>query len=94
MCFFLQSLGEFDEAYKNLFGQQDSGEFEDSEGYSEGYSEHWGWIITLDSVSNGRREMWDYWTEMGIVQFLNYLSFIKDKNKHEREMIEQEKRKR
>jgi hypothetical protein len=38
-------------------------------------------------MSNGRREQWDWITEMNIVQFLTYMSFLKDKNEFENEVI-------
>lgn len=33
------------------------------------------------------RKDWDWFTDLNIVQFLNYMAFLKDKNKHESELI-------
>lgn len=38
-------------------------------------------------MSGGRRDVWDWFTEMNIVQFLNYLAFLKDKTREENEQI-------
>jgi hypothetical protein len=32
-------------------------------------------------MSNGDRTKWDYYTEMNVVAFLNYLSYISDKER-------------
>ena len=43
----------------------------------------------LDAMSNGNREQWDYFTEMNVMQFLNHMAFLKDKNKElERQLNE------
>ena len=38
-------------------------------------------------MSNGNRDKWDWFTDMNIVQFLTYMSFLKDKNEFENEQI-------
>jgi hypothetical protein len=36
---------------------------------------------TLDSLSGGDRTKWDYYLDMNVIDFLNWLSFQKDKQR-------------
>jgi hypothetical protein len=44
-------------------------------------------------LSNGRREMWDYFIDMEVVPFLNTIAFYKAKQDYERFIIEANRRK-
>ena len=44
-----------------------------------GFAKHWGWFITLDSISNNNPKDYNYYTSMNIKAFLTLLSFYKDK---------------
>lgn len=46
----------------------------------------WGWYNVLDSLSNSDRSKWDYFLNMGVIEFLNTLAFYKDKEKHLEEL--------
>lgn len=88
MCFFLQGLNQFITRYPGLFGRgKDKDIEEDTEGdkleltEQDKHYQHWGWYVTLDKLANKDREKWDYFLNMNIVAFLNYLSFVKDRNK-------------
>lgn len=83
--FFLSKLQQLVRSYTGLFTDEDGETDNGTDG--GGYSKHWGWFIVLDKMSNGRREQWDWITEMNIVQFLTYMSFLKDKNEFENEVI-------
>jgi len=39
--------------------------------------------MNLDLMSNNRREMWDYYTEMNATQMMNHLSYCVNKLKIE-----------
>ena len=88
MCFFLQGLNQFITRYAGLLGKGKAKDIEeDSEGDTielteqDKHANHWGWYVTLDILSNKDREKWDYFLNMNIVAFLNYLAFVKDRNK-------------
>lgn len=76
--------------YPKLF---DNGLGEGEQADGETFTGHWGWVVALDNITNGDRSKWDYYFEMGAVDFLNYLSFVKDKQENLKEMYEKEKRK-
>jgi hypothetical protein len=38
-------------------------------------------VVSIDAVANGDPLKWEQVTDMNVVQFLNVLLFIKDKNK-------------
>ena len=86
MCFFLQSYSQFTARYRNLFGKGkpksdgDSDEV-DERTDEEKHLDYWGWYVTLDKLAKGDRSKWDFYLNMNVVAFLNYLSFVKDRNK-------------
>lgn len=55
-----------------------------------GFIEYWGWFVTLDNLTNNRRELWDYFLDMNIIEFLNTISFYKDKQQWEYDIQQQE----
>ena len=38
----------------------------------------------IDKMADGKREMWDYYFDLNIIEFLNTVAFYKDKTDHER----------
>lgn len=86
MCFFLQCYKRFTTSYRGLFGKADERSESDSgerveRTENEKHLDYWGWYVTLDSLSGKDRTKWDFYLNMNVVAFLNYLSYIKDKNK-------------
>jgi hypothetical protein len=86
VCFFLQSYRRFVSSYRGLFGkanersENDNGEpIERTE--EQKHLDYWSWYVTLDSLSGKDRSKWDFYLNMNVVAFLNYLSYIKDRNK-------------
>jgi hypothetical protein len=76
----LQLCGQLNGKYKKLFAVEESDGSEESEKVTKkGFEKHWGWIAVIDSLSNGDRTKWNYFTEMGVVEFLNTLAYYKDK---------------
>jgi len=73
--------------YRGLFGKPVSRSDEDTEpGTDERteeqkHTDYWGWYVTLDLVSKEDRTKWDFYLKMNVIAFLNYLSYLKDKNK-------------
>lgn len=75
--------------YPKLFGEGDGEEQQD---VGETFAGHWGWVAILDNLTNGDRTKWDYYLNMGGIDFLNYLAFLKDKQEHLKELYEKAKR--
>lgn len=68
-------------AYPNLFGERDNPE-EDSEDEDNWFHKRYGWLATVDAVAKDRTQ-WDFYLMMPIVEFLNYLCFLRDKEEHQ-----------
>ena len=90
----MESLGKLNQSYSGLFeiedSREDDGSRRNTSGGNEGFSERWGWWITLDNLSNGCFEKWEYYETMNVIQFLNTCAYVKDKQK----MLEWENRKK
>jgi hypothetical protein len=75
-------------------GNEDSGqgsEEEDLEGDSEAggsFAAQWGWINNVDVVSETCRCSWDDVWQMTAIEFLNILSYRRDKAEKEKAEIE------
>jgi hypothetical protein len=72
----LQILQGINRKYTNLFGGGGSGGNEEGIGFYE----KWGWIATINSLSNNDRTKWEYFFEMNVIEFLNTVAFYKDMN--------------
>ena len=106
MQFFSDSLSQFNKGYSSLFGIVDEEENEEGEepGGKEktdrdseettpnSFSAKWGWIHAVDEVSETTRESWETVFKMNIVEFLNILSYIRDKAAEEKRKMEEYKR--
>lgn len=42
--------------------------------------------MTLDVLSGGDRSKWEYLLELDVIEFLNYMAFVKDKKAYEEEI--------
>lgn len=85
----MSALRELNQRYRGLFHSavtEGDAESEDDtvEGVEkteeEDYFSKWGWVITLDALSQGDHSKWEYYTNMNVIEFLNIVSFQKDKN--------------
>ena len=56
--------------------------------------ERYGWIVTLDSLSDGRPERWDFFLRMNVIEFLNVLTYYCDKREEEQRIMKLESMKR
>ena len=90
MCFFLSTLEALNTNYRRLF-DKDTGK-DNERTYSNGKGfEKWGWIITLDNLSNGHSDKWHYYTELNVIEFLNICAYQKDKQKEQERQIRLQK---
>ena len=97
-------MGKFNKGYSNLFGFEDEmddeegeesgSEEEDADGDKESdyltqFNRQWGWFNWAVQVKEVKSIPLDDVFEIGIVEFLNILCFIKDKNALERKQQEE-----
>ena len=77
----MQVLRGIGNQYRNLLtGGGDDAE----EGSGSNFWQKYGWIALIDKMADGKREMWDYYFDLNIIEFLNTVAFYKDKTDHER----------
>lgn len=78
-------MEKINRGYASLFGTEEAHTDEEvKEGIKkDGFTEVYGWHLTLDNLSNNRRELWSYFLEMGVIEFLNTLSFYRSKQSWE-----------
>ena len=85
-CFFLQNLQRFCYRYPTLFGKGDAEEREDEGGssnFSDGFNENFGWIYNTTRVAELKRIPLSEAEDLKLVEFFNYLVYIKEKDKHD-----------
>ena len=100
VCFFFSNeINSFNQLYAGLLGikhkdkdeesgQGDEGEVEDSgdeDSATEGFFQRWSWFYSIDAVSETLRISWDEVLQKSVVEFLNILSYRKDKNNWQKE---------
>ena len=74
-------MSTLNQQYRGLF---DSDAIEDEEEVRRGQgglSKQYGWLVALDNLSQSRPETWPYYYEMGVIEFLNLLSYYKAKQR-------------
>ena len=86
--FFFEQLEQFNSGYVGLFGKADEEVEEDAKERVEGFEKFWGWFVVLDRLSNSDRTKYDFFLNMNVVEFLNCISFLKDKTEYENNRIE------
>ena len=104
--FFFEQTGRVNASYPNLLvpveKEEDAVEGTGSEdryadgsgtGGEDGFADKWGWIANVDRCSETIRESWDYVFRMPVMEFLNILSYRKDRDDREKAAIEELKRK-
>lgn len=70
---FLKSLEKLNTEYKKLF------EFKGGGDTSKTFS-RWGWIITLDNLSNSDASKWNYYKNLNVIEGLNICMYYKAKS--------------
>ena len=74
----------------------DEGEDEDSDEEAEGnggFAKKWIWIYYVDKVSEAMRIDWPSVFKLGVYEFLNVMSYVKDKADWEQQEAEKYKKK-
>jgi len=75
-------------SYGGLFGTKEQGE-EIAQVGVDGFIERWGWFHVLDEMSNNNRDKWDYFLNMNVIEFLNHMAYLKDRNKWQSAKVKQ-----
>jgi hypothetical protein len=55
---------------------------------SDWFVKRWNWIATINQIANDDRTKWEFFLEMKLIEFLNTVSFYKDKGEFEKEQHE------
>ena len=80
--------------YPNLFGGGSSESSEGSEEQSTSgrtFEEKWGWIATINNMSNNDRTKWDFYFDLNVIEFLNTVVFFKDKSEEDKRLWQKAK---
>ena len=83
-AFFFEKMRAFNQGFANLFGleatQGDAPDEEDDEDNPAArFGKKWGWIYQVDQVAECQRVSWDNVMAKNIVEFLNTLCYLRDK---------------
>jgi hypothetical protein len=92
MCFFLQTIRQFNSKYPGLFGHgHDESEEGDNQGggttLSEQFNRRYGWIYSTREIARHEGISMDEAFELSITQTLNDLAFMKGLAQYERELM-------
>ena len=87
-------MQSFDNQFPNLFGKAgeedatraEEGDTDEDGRVEDGFAGRWGWIASVDAVSETIRSPWDVVWDMSCVEFLNLLCYRNDKGTHEEEV--------
>ena len=79
--FFLESLAKVNADYKRLWEQPTKKSRGTTKAGGEGLK-GWGWFVTLDNLSNGCPEKWEFYYDMKLIEFLNILLYYKNKEEY------------
>lgn len=87
MCgFFLQNFRRFYKKYPSLFGEQSDEVGENEEGgqdFSDGFNENFGWLYNTERVAKLKGITYDEADRLSLIEFFNWLVYIKFKERHE-----------
>ena len=89
----MQTYKRLNKSYGSLFGQRDTQEQESNEGEierdTETFEARWGWVYNAELIKGFEGVSLNQVWELPIIQALNGLAYLKDKNQNERRQIEQ-----
>jgi hypothetical protein len=96
VCFFLQALSEFTCTYPGLFSSRDDGEGSDegsSNDINKQFHRRYGWIFNTKKLADFECITLDKAWELPLIQSFNDLSYLKAKDKHDKELLDERRRK-
>jgi hypothetical protein len=84
LCFFFDSLQRLNKGFSGLFGIRDE---DDADGSEDDFTGRFGWIYNAKMVADFENISLDQAYELGVIQFLNDLSYLKEKDAHDQRLI-------
>lgn len=88
ILFFCAALHQFNKGYKSLFGTEDEEDDEEpaEKSHGDGFTERWGWVFAATEIANHERIPLDAVYDLGLIQALNDLAYIKSFKEHEKRL--------
>ena len=80
----MQILRGIVSSYPNLFNISSEPTEGDGGATQSGFSSKWGWIATINNLSNNDRKAWDFFGNMNVTEFLNTVVFYKEHAENEK----------
>ena len=80
-------LERFNKQFGALFRPADREEGGEPEGLTDDFEARYGWIFSAKRVADFENISLDQCFGLGVIQFLNDLSYLKEFEQHERKMI-------
>tara|TARA_R110001632_G_scaffold9350_1_gene35853 strand:+ start:129 stop:386 length:258 start_codon:yes stop_codon:yes gene_type:complete len=75
--------------YIGIFGEGGKESREDSDQRAETYQTKYGWLATVNSLSNNDATKWGFFFDLELREFLNLISFQKAKQAHDYQQMKQ-----
>ena len=70
---------QYDGIFRPRVDETEEGTGQPDEQVEERFEDYYGWLLTLDAMSNNDRTKWDYFGNMKVIEFLNTLTYYKVK---------------
>lgn len=85
VALFLQRIHQLRSAYRGLFPSNNGAtEEDDKSNNSKWFTSKYGWLVWVDKLADGKRKDWDYFLNMGVIEFLNSITYSIDKFNYEK----------
>jgi hypothetical protein len=86
-CFFLQNFRRFYKRYPTLFGEADAEDGErEAPDFTDGFNENYGWLYNTKRVADLKGIPLDAAFNIQLIEFFNWLVYIKEKDQHDAKM--------
>jgi hypothetical protein len=86
--FFFGELRGLNEKYRGLFDANRDGDENKGIGAASQFIEIYGWLYSIHLLTNGRREQWDFYLNMNVVELFNTMTFFKHVGIYERQQAQ------
>lgn len=83
---------KYEDIERELQGESEPGENDRTTGDDNWFHKQWGWIVLVNTLANNDRTKWEDILSMQVVEFLNTISFYKDKASYDKQMNEKSMR--
>ena len=73
------------EKYRGLFNANGEGTTSKGNGAADQFINTYGWLYSIHGLTNGRRELWDFYLNMNVIELFNTMTFFKHMGIYERQ---------